>query len=41
MFDDYVELDSGAAVELEAALSKRYTLSEQTGGNGRLMFGIL
>ena len=35
MFDDYVELDPGAAVELQRALQKRYTLSEQAGAGGK------
>ena len=35
MFDDFVELDSGAALDLETALRKRYTLSKQPGNGGR------
>lgn len=31
MFDDYVELDPGAAFELQTALQKRYTLPDQAG----------
>jgi hypothetical protein len=35
MFDDYVELDSGAAVNLGKALQMRYMPSKQTGHSGQ------
>jgi len=35
MFDDYVELDPGAAAELGTALQKRYTLSGHSGAGGK------
>ena len=35
MFDDYVELNPGAAVELETALQKRYTVSRHSGAGGK------
>ena len=40
MFDDYVELDPGAAVELEEALQKRYTPSNQGGTSGYATSGL-
>jgi hypothetical protein len=40
MFDDYVELDSGAAAELEAALQKRYTLSKRATAGGKAKSGV-
>jgi hypothetical protein len=40
MFDDYTELDSGAAVELEEALQKRYTPSKQAGAGGESTSGL-
>jgi hypothetical protein len=40
MFDDYVELDSGAAVELKEALQKRYTPSKQAGAGGEVTSGL-
>jgi hypothetical protein len=41
MFDDYVELDPGAAAELETALQKRYLLSEHAGDGGKAMSGLV
>ena len=41
MFDDYVELDPGAAVELEEALQKRYTPSNQGGTSGYATSGLV
>lgn len=40
MFDDYVELDSGAAAELEASLQKRYTLSKRATAGGKTTSGV-
>jgi hypothetical protein len=37
MFDDNVELDSSAAVELEKALQKQYKPSKQARTGGRAM----
>ena len=41
MFDDYVELDPGAAVELGEALQKRYTSSKQSGTSGQATSGLV
>jgi hypothetical protein len=41
MFDDYVELDSGAAVGLEKALQKRYKLSKQARTGGQAVSGLI
>lgn len=41
MFDDFIELDPGAAVELEKALQKRYVLSDNGGAGFRTISGIV
>ena len=39
MFDDFVELDSGAAAELETVLQKRYPVSKHPGAGGQAPSG--
>jgi hypothetical protein len=41
MFDDYVELDSGAAVDLGKALQMRYMPSKQAGHGGQATPGFV